>query len=222
MSALNALKFAVNRLTEEQAARVLASAGIRFRVGTQWVEYDEEGQLVNSDGQRVTAGVSAFTGIEVGGERRTANGIVRGTEMQPTPGAAGSAGFIPEGGTEQGRQMVNVGTGETMRVEVDPRNPGIRRTVAAAPTDAAARHANALQRPPVPGAREPVELNPNSGPERSEPQGEKPQVEEPQGEEPQGQGEEPQGQGEEPQVPDSEKTPEEGGPVDPNQGGHQA
>jgi hypothetical protein len=163
MSALNALKFAVNRLTEEEACRVLKDSGVKFRVGTEWVGYDQEGQLVNDRGQKVSAGVNQFTGIDVGGNQRTANGILRGTEMQPTPGAPGSAGYFAPEGVDRGRQLVNRGTGEVVRTVVDPNNPQIRHTVSASPTPEAASHAMAAQPTPIPGSAEPVEVAPDSG-----------------------------------------------------------
>ncbi len=159
MSALNSLKYAVNRMNEEMAAQMLASAGVRFRVGSQWASYNEEGQLVNDEGQKVAAGPGQFTGIEVGGSRRTANGIIRGSEMQPTPGGPGSADYIGSEPIARGHQLVNRGTGEVIRT-VRTNIPGVTQTVAAPPSQGADYHASAAQNMPVP---EGVEVHPNSG-----------------------------------------------------------
>jgi hypothetical protein len=162
MSALNSLKFAVNRMTEEMAARVLNAAGVKFRVGASWASYDEDGKLVNDSGDAVNASASSFTGVEILGEQRTSNGIVRGTEMQPTPGGPGSADYIPSETTTRGHQLVNRGTGEVIRTE-KTNIPGVTRTVAAPPTQGAEWHAAAAQNMPVPGSDAPVEVHPNSG-----------------------------------------------------------
>jgi hypothetical protein len=159
MSALNSLKFAVNRMTEEMAARVLNAAGIKFRVGASWASYDDEGKLVNDKGESVNASASSFTGVEIQGEQRTANGIVRGTEMQPTPGGPGSASYMASETTARGHQLVNRGTGEVIRTE-RTNIPGVTRTVAAPPTQGADWHAAAAQNMPTPDS---VEVNPNSG-----------------------------------------------------------
>ena len=169
MSALNMLRYLANRVNDQQAAAILSSAGVRFRIGgTQWVSVDEDGKLVSDDGQPMSAGVGAFTGVEVGGERKTANGLIRGMEMQPTAGAPGSADYIPGDTVQQGRQLTNVGTGETVRKVAVPGQPGVYQTVAAAPSPQAALHANALQRPPVPGSEQETlsgpENQPHTGP----------------------------------------------------------
>lgn len=120
MSKLNFLRYAMNRMTEEQAGKVLAASGIRLRVGNQWVGFQEDGSMTNEAGEPVSAGVGAVTGFEVADERITSNGLrSNASGMQPLPGGPGSANFSPTEMDQQSRRFQNTGTGEILQTRVN-------------------------------------------------------------------------------------------------------
>lgn len=73
MSAKQLLHFALNRMDEATASRILQQTGAEFRVGTQWLKV-VDGSLVREDGSRVGSALGSVTGFRVADFEQTANG----------------------------------------------------------------------------------------------------------------------------------------------------
>jgi hypothetical protein len=119
MNALNLLRYAMNRMDNEQAGQVLEQAGVQFRVGQTWASL-KDGQLVNDSGDQVPTSAQV-TGVKIGEKTMTPGSIAAtGPGLgAPQEGQPGSAGYQPVELTDSSRRLVDLGTGAARQVQVD-------------------------------------------------------------------------------------------------------